>query len=107
MVTVALGAGVIGAGPSASQSGAHEVVHGRVGWDGAVSGASGWTAQRISTGEYRLQFHGDDVQLDLDRWDAVADATVVPMGAGADTVRFTSDTGLVDTSFSFTAIVGH
>jgi hypothetical protein len=106
VLAAALTAGVVVAGPSASQSGSSDVLHGHVEWDGTTPDAATWRVHRSATGEYRVDFDGDDVQLDVERWDAVADATVIPMGDGADIVRFTNDTGPVDTSFSFTAIVG-
>jgi hypothetical protein len=106
VLAAALAAGVVVASPSASQGGTSDVVRGRIESDGTVADAQAWTVHRSAIGEYHVQFPGDDVQLEIDRWDAVADATVLPMGDGADIVRFTNDTGPVDTSFSFTAIVG-
>lgn len=82
-------------------------MHGRVVEDGTAPGAVDWTVQRTAPGEYRVAFAaGVEVQLEVERWDALADATVIPLGDGADVVRFTNGTGPVDTSFSFTAVVG-
>jgi len=98
---------VVLAEPGDSSPRSSFVVHGAVDGTGVAQGdASGWHVVHPEPGVYRLEFEGDEARVEVDRWDVVADATVVPLGDGADIVRFRDDTGPVDTSFSFTAIVG-
>jgi hypothetical protein len=106
VLAAALVAGVGLAGPSASEPGSRDVVRGQVEANVTTADGGEWTVRHATAGEYLIEFAGGDAELEIDRWDAMADATVIPMGNGADIVRFTNDIGPVDTSFSFTAIVG-
>jgi hypothetical protein len=108
VLSAALSVAVIFAEPGASSAGSSSVVHGAVASDGAVRGeADGWRVQRLEPGVYRLEFDGGDVRVEVERWDAIADAAVVPLSAGTDLIRFRDPAGALDTSFSFTAIVSH
>ena len=106
VVTLALGVVVGIAAPGASQTSSSSVVRGMVRDDGAFdpSGA-GWTVTHPAPGVYELAFGASDARIELDRWDAVADVTVTPIGAGTGLILFTDATGPVDSTFSFTAIV--
>jgi hypothetical protein len=100
-------AAVVLAEPGASEPRSSFVVRGAVDGTGIAQGeASGWRVVHPEPGVYRLEFDGGEARLEVERWDVVADATVVPLGDGADIVRFRDDHGPVDTSFSFVAIVG-
>jgi hypothetical protein len=106
VLVAALSVGIAVAAASSSDEQSSRVVHGMVDRSGLiVSGADGWRVVHDEPGRYRLEFDGTDPRVEIERWDAVADVTVVPLGDGAGMIRFTNDTGPVDTSFSFTAIV--
>ena len=107
VLVAALPVGIVLADPGGSEPSASSVVHGAVDSTGVVLGdAQGWRVEHPKPGVYRLEFEGTEARVEVERWDAVADAIVIPLGDGAGVVRFRDDTGPVDTSFSFTAIVG-
>lgn len=106
-VLAALPVAVVLAEPGGSDPRSSAVVRGAVDATGVVLGeATGWRVEHPTPGVYRLEFDGGEARVAVERWDVVADATVVPLGAGAGLVRFRDDTGPVDTSFTFTAVVG-
>ena len=63
-----------------------------------------WVVVHPSPGVYRLVTSLPAVDLDVPRWDAVADVTIVPMGEGDTEIRFAEHGVPVDTGFSFTAV---
>src|SRR5437899_3076902 len=107
VLSAALAAGIAVAAASASPPESNDVVRGRVESNGTTTAGDDWTVRHRTAGEYRLEFDGHDVRLDIDRWDAVADATVIPLGGGTEVVRFTNGDTPVDSGFSFTAILSH
>jgi len=107
VLLAALPVAVVLAEPGGSDPRSSSVVRGTVDATGVVVGeATGWRVDHPRPGVYRLEFDGREARVEVERWDVVADATVVPLGDGSGLVRFRDDTGLVDSSFTFTAIVG-
>jgi hypothetical protein len=107
VLVAALPVAVVLAEPGGSDPRSSSVVRGAVDATGLVLGeATGWRVEHPKPGAYRLEFDGREARIEVERWDVVADATVVPLGGGTGLVRFRDDAGPVDTSFTFTAIVG-
>lgn len=67
---------------------------------------AGWTVSHPAPGRYRVLAPAHRLDLDVVRWDAVADVVIEPMGAGGAEVRFLDGDTAVDTAFSFTATAG-
>jgi hypothetical protein len=58
----------------------------------------------VGLGAYRVRLPEGSVSLDVPRWDAVADVTVLPLGRGVNEVRFDLDGKPVDSGFAFVAV---
>lgn len=105
---VALGAALAGtaqAGGAAPDPGRTAVVRGEVSAAGALSAPTGWRADHLDTGRYRLAAPADEADVDVPIWNAAADVTIVPLGAGATEIRFRRGGSPLDVDFSFVAIV--
>jgi hypothetical protein len=80
-------------------------VHGSVTAEGVLADLPGWSVVHDQPGIYRLVGPATGVVDDVPLWDAAADVTITPEGAGITEVRFTLDSEPVDTRFSFVGSV--
>jgi hypothetical protein len=73
--------------------------------DGAATGLPpGWTVEHPHPGVYRIVGRdGELAHLDVVRWDAIADVTILPQGRTVREVHFTAGAVPVDTAFSLDA----
>src|SRR5438128_6758297 len=101
-----VGAVLVPTAASGSTAAPAETIDGAVLADGTPQGAPGrWMVSHPAPGVYRIVTGEPRLTLDVPRWDVVADVTILPLGSGAEEVRFT-DQGLgVDSDFSFTATI--
>lgn len=100
-----LGAALVAEPALASSSPPVRTVDGGVRADGTpVVLPADWVVEHPTTGVYLLITPVQDLALDVPRWDAPADVTIIPMGEGDTEIRFATGAAPVDTSFSFTAV---
>lgn len=66
--------------------------------DGTVTDGA-WQVEHVSLGVYRIV----GSHVDVTRWDAATDVTILPIGGGVVEVRFGDDAHRVDSGFSFVA----
>src|SRR5437763_4555513 len=84
--------------PTAAGSRSAPPAPGAVAADGTVTDGR-WTVQHPSVGVYRIQAS----EVDVTRWDAVADVSILPVGDGGEEIRFATGGAGTDTAFSFSA----
>jgi hypothetical protein len=94
------------AGTASSSQPAHApaVVRGAVESSGAATVPGPWHVEHPSKGVYRITVAAERTTLEVPLWDGVADVTVIPLGRGANEVRFSHDRSRVDTAFAFVAL---